>query len=94
MKVRLALLALGAALALLPSLALARYLWCALTHPEKAWGIARAFDRVLNVAANGSEYETVSTRAERARRQGRRWGCVLCRWLDALDDGHCHRSAQ
>ena len=92
MSNRLALLALLPLIALAPLLALARYLWAVLTAPDKAWGIARAFDRVFNVAANGSERETLSSRAERARREGRAWGCVLCRWLDRLEPGHCERS--
>ena len=28
----------------------------------------------------------------RARDGGRRWGCLLCRLLDALDPGHCDKS--
>ncbi len=32
---------------------------------------------------------TVSATAAEARDAGRRWGCVLCRWLDAVDPGHC-----
>lgn len=89
---RLKLLLLGLALALLPPVALLRYLWCVCANPDKAMGIARAFDRVLNVAANGSEAETVSSRAAIARDAKRRWGCVLCKWLDQLDPNHCTNS--
>jgi len=72
--------------------ALLRYLWAVLTNPVRAWGIARAFDRVFNVAANGSELETLSSRAERARREGRAWGCWLCRLLNHIEPDHCDRS--
>lgn len=76
-------------LALAPLVALLRFVWCVAANPGKAWAIARAFDRVVNAAANGDERETVSSRAARARDEGRLWGCVLCRALDRLDPGHC-----
>lgn len=92
MTERLLLLLLTPLMVLALLAALLRYLWALLTAPTKAWGIARAFDRVFNVAANGSERETLSSRAERARREGRAWGCWLCRVLDRLEPDHCERS--
>ena len=89
---RLALIALLPVLALAPLVALVRYLWSILANPAKAWRIAIGFDQLVNVAANGHEDETLSSRAARARDSGRRWGCVLCRLLDALDPGHCDKS--
>lgn len=89
---RLSLFLLLPVLVLAPLLALLRYLWAMATNPGRAWGIARAFDRVFNVAANGDERETVSSRAARARDEGRRWGCVLCRLLDQVDAGHCDQA--
>ena len=89
---RLALLALLPVLALAPLVALVRYLWSILANPAKAWRIAIGFDQLVNVAANGHEDETISSRAARARDGGRRWGCLLCRLLDALDPGHCDKS--
>lgn len=55
----------------------------------KAKRVALALDHLLNVLFNGRPGQTVSGRAETARRQGRRWGCVLCAMLDWLDDNHC-----
>ncbi|WP_043330533.1 hypothetical protein [Curvibacter gracilis] len=89
---RVYLLMLLPVVALAPLAALVRYLWAVATNPGRAWGIARAFDRVFNVAANGDERETVSSRAARARDEGRAWGCVLCRLLDRLDAGHCDQA--
>lgn len=89
---RARLLALLPALAIAPLLALARYLWAVLTNPARAWRIAIGFDQLVNVATNGHEDETISSRAARARDKGRRWGCILCRWLDALDKNHCNKS--
>lgn len=41
---------------------------------------------------DGDPHETISDRAALARSRGRRWGCVLCRWLDRLNPGHCDRA--
>lgn len=89
---RARLLALLPALAIAPLLALARYLWAVLTNPARAWRIAIGFDQLVNVAANGCEDETISSRAARARDRGKRWGCVLCKLLDAIDSNHCEKS--
>lgn len=90
---RLALVALIPALTIAPLIGLARYLWCIVSNPARAWRIAVGFDQLVNVAANGHEDETISSRAHRARSEGRRWGCVLCKLLDKLDENHCLKSA-
>lgn len=74
-------------------LAFLRYAWTVIVHPAKATRIAIGFDQLANVAANGSEDETVSSRAARARRAGRTWGCLLCGVLDWLDQDHCNQAA-
>lgn len=75
-------------------LAALRMLWAIVASPQRAWRLAVAHDQLFNAAANGNEDETVSSRAAKARRSGRRWGCMLCRLLDALDPGHCERSIE
>ncbi|MFC7518684.1 hypothetical protein ACFQUU_27105 [Herbaspirillum sp. GCM10030257] len=72
--------------------AVARMLWCVFFSQDKAFTIAKAFDRTGNAATNGSDREFISTRANRARREGRRWGCILCRVLDWIDPNHCAKS--
>ena len=91
---RVRLVALMPLLALAPVVAFARYCWAICTNPARAWRIAVGFDQLANVAANGDEDETISSRAEKARRKGRRWGCVLCRVLDWLDKDHCKNSIE
>lgn len=59
----------------------------------RAWRMIVAFDRVGNAALGGSDRETISSRANRARAGQRRWGCVLCKVLDWLSPGHCAASA-
>ncbi len=66
----------------------------ALVGSDRAWPVAVANDQTLNAALvgrAGAEDETLSSRAAKAQRAGRRWGCVLCRLLDHLDPGHCDR---
>jgi hypothetical protein len=82
------------ALLLVPGLlfGLLRYPSAALVAPDRAWRIAIGIDQLVNVAANGDEDETVSSRADRARAEGRRWGCVLCAVLDWIQTDHCQNA--
>lgn len=52
------------------------------------WDILLLLDVALNILMNG-RYEMISTRAARARDDGKRWGCWLCRFLDYVDRDHC-----
>lgn len=70
-----------------------RMFYCIAANPRRAWVIAIGFDQLANAAANGDPDETISSRANRARSEQRRWGCVLCKILDALDPNHCKKSA-
>lgn len=58
-------------------------------------GIAVAFDRLLNAVLLGSSDETLSSRAYRAWRDGRRPGVWLKPVIDALafwQEAHCEQS--
>lgn len=70
-----------------------RMVWAIYRNPQRAWVLAIAHDQLANAAANGDPDETISSRANRARIERRRWGCILCRLLDRLDPGHCSKSA-
>lgn len=63
-----------------------------LAGSDRAWRLAIAFDQLANAATGGSEDETISSRAHRARSEGRRWGCVLCKLLDLIEKDHCGKS--
>ena len=56
--------------------------------------VAVAIDQLFNALFNGDEDETISSRAAKARLKGKRWGCVLCRFLDWLDPNHCTNSIE
>ncbi len=47
------------------------------------------FDEGLNTLTGGDPGETVSSRAEKARLNGRKWGCALCWFLDKIQKNHC-----
>lgn len=72
-------------------------LLAALANSDRAWPVAVANDQALNAALAGqpgAEDETISSRAGKAARQGKRWGCVLCRLLNKIDPGHCERNIE
>lgn len=54
-----------------------------------AMNILILLDQALNTLAAGSPNETISERAAKARNKGKRWGCVLCRFLNWINPGHC-----
>lgn len=54
------------------------------------FSLAVAVDQVFNALLGGYADETLSYRAAKARNKGQRWGCVLCKVLDAFHTDHCH----
>lgn len=69
----------------------------AIMGSNRAWPVAVANDQALNAALvgrAGSEDETVSSRAGKAARNGKVWGCLLCRMLDKIDPGHCEKNVE
>lgn len=90
MSKRLVLLALLMLCQLAAILAPLRALWALLTNNQhRAFEIIKAYDLLGNALTNGRYNELISTRADRARSEGRRWGCVLCRVLDEISANHC-----
>lgn len=58
----------------------------ALTGSRRAWTLAVAHDQLANAAFGGHEDETLSSRAGKAAREGKRLGlCVVPRLLRRLD---------
>lgn len=69
----------------------------AVVGSNRAWPVTVANDQVLNAALvgrAGSEDETISSRAGKAARMGKVWGCLLCCLLDKIDPGHCERTIE
>ncbi|WP_204856411.1 MULTISPECIES: hypothetical protein [unclassified Pseudomonas] len=91
---RLTLLGLWAICVLASLLAGLWMLLAILVGSTRAWKLAIAYDQLANTALGGHEDETISSRAGKAARADRRWGWVLCRFLDRLDSRHCERSIE
>ena len=53
-----------------------------------------SIDQLANTILGGNEDETISSRAAKAKLQGKRWGCVLCKLLDKFDENHCVESIE
>lgn len=68
-------------------------LYWAFRDPERTRGIAVRVDQAANGVLRGNPQETISSRANRARVQRKRWGCMLCKLLDWFKRGHCEDSA-
>lgn len=58
------------------------------------WNLLLALDQFVNTLAGGDPDETISSRADKAQRAGKAWGCVLCRLLSKLQKNHCRQSVE
>jgi hypothetical protein len=54
------------------------------------WNWLVVIDLFLNtIILCSHDTETLSKRAAKARDKGKRWGCIVCRWLDRVKANHC-----
>jgi len=58
------------------------------------WNILISIDQFFNTLFGGNPDETISSRAGKARRNGKKWGKVLCTVLDKIDPDHCNKSIE
>ena len=58
------------------------------------WNILISIDQFFNTLFGGNPDETVSSRAGKARRNGKLWGKALCSILDKIDEDHCNKSIE
>jgi hypothetical protein len=58
------------------------------------WNLLVSLDQSLNTILGGHPDETISSRAAKSRKQGKRWACILCDLLDKLDPNHCEKSIE
>lgn len=54
------------------------------------WRVWISFDRFCNSILFGDMDHTISYRAAKAWAEGYVSGCVMCRFLDLFDTGHCY----
>lgn len=65
-----------------------------LVGSDRAWRLAVSYDQLANTTFGGDEDETISSRAAKAARNGKRWGCLLCKLLDRFEHKHCENSIE
>lgn len=53
------------------------------------WNILISIDQLGNTLAGGDPDETISSRSGKAKRDGKLWGRLMCRFLNVFDPGHC-----
>jgi hypothetical protein len=53
------------------------------------WNLLILIDETANTLTGGDPGETVSSRAGKAMKEGKAWGCILCRFLDLFQKDHC-----
>jgi hypothetical protein len=59
------------------------------------WDVAVMLDEAVNVIVlAGNPHESISQHAAFSRRDGRRWGCLLCKVLDSIAKDHCANSIE
>ena len=58
------------------------------------WNILISIDQFANTVLGGFPDETISSRAGKAMREGKAWGCVLCKILNLFENEHCAKSIE
>lgn len=69
------------------------FLYSLFRNEDKAFDMLKAYDRLGNTEINGSDAETISSRAYRGMTEGNKAFCVLCKLLDMIQANHCKDSA-
>jgi len=58
------------------------------------WNLLVSLDQFINTVLGGFPDETISSRAAKSRKRGKRWACILCRILDRIDPDHCDKTVE
>jgi len=58
------------------------------------WNILVSIDQLINTLLGGFPDETISSRAAKARRKNKKWGCIVCWLLDKIDNNHCEKNIE
>lgn len=86
---RLILLAMAPFVLLAAIVALIGYVVAVVIAPKAAFNTALSLDQAANAAGHGDPDESISSRAGKAKLNGKRWACVLCKLLDWIVPNHC-----
>ena len=58
------------------------------------WNICVSVDQFVNTVLGGYPDETISSRAGKAQRQGKAWGCLFCDLLNIFENQHCAKNIE
>jgi len=58
------------------------------------WNLLVSLDQFVNTLFGGYPDETISSRAAKAKRKKKKWGCILCKFLDIFDKNHCEKNIE
>lgn len=64
----------------------------AVINHDRAWHILKGYDILGNCSLNDYTIQTISERAAKAREDGKKWGCIVCDFLDFFDKKHCDKT--
>lgn len=83
------LLFLAVVVLVLEKLVFIKLIIVAIINQPRAWHILLGYDILGNCSLNDYLIQSISERAAKARRDGKKWGCVVCDFLDVFDKAHC-----
>lgn len=49
-------------------------------------------DQLANAILFGDPRETISSRSDKAMKEGKKWGCTLCKFLALFQKDHCQKA--
>jgi len=58
------------------------------------WNILISLDQLINTIFGGFPDETISSRAGKAQRKGKKWGIITCSILNKFENNHCEKSIE
>lgn len=58
------------------------------------WSFLVCLDMLANAILLGDPRETISSRADKAKKEGKLWGCILCKLLSKIQKKHCQISLE
>jgi hypothetical protein len=58
------------------------------------WNILIAVDQLGNTIFGGDPQETISSRSDKAMKEGKKWGCIMCKFLSLFQKDHCQKAVE
>lgn len=87
----LILILLALVILVLEKLVFMKLLVVTVVNQPRAWHILLGYDILGNCSLNDYLIQSISERAAKARRDGKKWACIACDFLDFFDRKHCDK---